>query len=627
MNKNLVLVLLTAALTACGTDAPPSDQDGKAITPTTPVVAESPLDLDAIRRIPVQHRLRYQPFGTYAKVMVRSVTGRDNFHETDPVLLFLHWRFNPLQAAHGRFIKLPSRDTAEHYGLEKPTAATEYTSLAMLRESPKFIRAIEVIRRKKFDEKVATEGHEDEAWGFWSRAATLANICGVSPESPDTQPPADEFAGVLPVLPPVSDPVSGEAYVFQSPRDIRRMGWGADRTDAVTTAMTGLADSFAANDADAFTGASEGLLAAILAMNPGRDPSWRSLDWIDREVTLNRLNPFSALRFIYFGVFFIALCALPLMGLKGSEGGTGRTIGRIAWAIPILAAMAALAYHTWAIIERTEISGRAMIGNLYESFVFAAASGMLLALIFEFVWRRGWLTVSGAMVAMLALFSAQLDPEFMNPEVSKLQPVLINNSLIHIHVPTIMSSYAVLVLTVILGHVYLGLWLVRGTSREPQHRASLSRIATFMFWTIPPGVILLFAGIVLGGVWADASWGRFWGNDPKEVAAAVTFVVFVIVIHGRWAGWLRDVGTALGSLVGGVALWWTWWGSNVYQTGRHSYAGAGANIPWGPLLIPAVEMLFFAFVAVIWAQRRQFYRDFPDADKATPPDGLMSITD
>lgn len=625
MTKNITVVLLAAALTACTTDTPPVDQGGKANAASTPVIEKPKLDLSAIRRIPVQHRQRYQPFDTFAKVMVRSVTGKDKFNKTDPVLLFLHWRFDPKQAASGRFIKLPSLNTAEYYGLEKPTASMTHTSLAMLRESPTFLAAIETIRRRKFEDKVTTEAHENEAWGFWMRAATLANICGVSPHEPDAEPLP--YAGVLPVLPPVADPAVGKAYVFESPGDIHRMGWDTAHTAAVTTALDNLGESFSTDDPERFTGASEGLLAAIQAMGPERDPSWRSLDWIDREVTLNRLNPFSSLRFIYFGVFFLALCALPLIRLRKSEHRNNRTIARIAWFIPLLAAIAALGYNTWAIIERTVISGRAPIGNLYESFVFVAAAGMLAALIFELVWRRGWLTIVGAVVGMLALFTAQLDPEFMSPEVSTLQPVLINNSLIHIHVPTIMLSYAILVLTVILAHVYLAQWIWWGTSSDPKHRSALRSTATFMFWTIPPGVILLFAGIVLGGVWADASWGRFWGNDPKEVAAAVTLVVFIIVIHGRWAGWLKDVGTALGGLVGGIALWWTWWGSNVYQTGKHSYAGAGADIPWGPLMIPVVELLILAIVGTIWVQRRSFYKDHPEADKSTPPDGLMTIAD
>lgn len=626
MSKNLVLVLFAIVLAACSSDTPPDEHGGKAKLPATPVVEKQNLELDPIRRIPVQYQRRYQPFGTFATVMVRSVTGKDKFNETDPALLFLHWRFNPKEAAHGRFVKLPSKDTAERYGLETPTASTTHTSLAMIGDNAEFFDAIEVIRKKKFVDKSATATHEDEVFGFWSRAVTLANICGVPPSDPDMTP--RPYAGVLPVIAPVADPVQGESYAFGSPQDIDRMRWDPARTAAVTTALDGLREAFLADDAEGFTASSEGFLAAILALGPDRDPSWRGLDWMDREVRLNRLNPFSALRFIYFGVFFIALLALPLMGLKKSDAASKRNLGRFAWGLPIVLGLAALSYQIWAIIERTEISGRAMIGNLYESFVFTAAAGMALALIFEFIWRRGWLTIAGSMVAFLSLFSAQLDPEFMNPEVSKLQPVLINNSLIHIHVPTIMASYAVLMLTVLLGHAYILMWFARGTSKNPQHVQSLKSLANFMFWTIPPGLILLFAGIVLGGVWADASWGRFWGNDPKEIAALVTFIVFVIIIHGRWSGWLKDVGTALGSIIGGIALWWTWWGSNVYQTGRHSYAGAGSDIPWGPVLIPAFELLFFACAAVVWSQRRKFFREFPDVKhKATPPDGLMTVPD
>ena len=229
---------------------------------------------------------------------------------------------------------------------------------------------------------------------------------------------------------------------------------------------------------------------------------------------------------------------------------------------------------------------------------------------------------------MLMMWWAQSNPEFWRPEISKLQPVLINNSLIHIHVPTIMASYAVLALAVVLGHVYLIMWWKNGTSTDTHRLSELKHIANFMFWTIPVGVILLFAGIVLGGVWADASWGRFWGNDPKEVASAVTFVTFVIVIHGRWAGWLKDMGTALGTLVGGLALLWTYWGANFIQSGLHSYAGSAADIPTWPLYYAGIEVLFFGISGGLYLARKDIYASNPDMAKKmnTPPDGLMSAS-
>lgn len=614
MIKSLTLLLL-AGLAACTPNAAlPDERDGKAKVPSTPVVDKSNLDFAAIRRIPVQDSLRYPPFGTYAKVRVRRVTGKSDFNKTDPVVTFLHWRFDPESAAHGRFLKLPSIETAERYGLELPTPKTTHTSLALVSEAEAFFGAIPVIRKKKFTDKRKTEVHEDEILAFFGRVSALSRICGVHPRDLDREP--HSLAGEFPLIPPVSDPTLTFEYVFGSPADLDTMGWDAARSQPIEAAMTDLRRSWDEDDGAGFTHASEALLAGLLALKPDRDEHWRGLAWADREVAMNAWRPFFWLRFGYFGVFFLALIALPFGN-------------RFLWGLSVAAALATLGFHVYWLLERTAIADRAMIGNLYESAIFVAAAAMLVALIFELIWRRAWLVVAGSFVAMLMLFWSQSNPEFWNPEVSKLQPVLINNSLIHIHVPLIMTSYAVLALTVILAHVYLIMWWARGASKDPEHVASLRRMATFMFWTIPVGVILLIGGIVLGGVWADASWGRFWGNDPKEVAAAVTWVCFVIVIHGRWAGWLKDTGTALASMVGGLALLWTYWGANYIQKGMHSYAGSGADIPVWPIYYGGIEVLFFVGTLIVFKLRQLHYQKFPDAEPkaSTPPDGLMTIAD
>jgi ABC-type transport system involved in cytochrome c biogenesis permease subunit len=161
-------------------------------------------------------------------------------------------------------------------------------------------------------------------------------------------------------------------------------------------------------------------------------------------------------------------------------------------------------------------------------------------------------------------------PTFMPPGISTLQPVLINNFWIHIHVPVIVASYAPLALAAVLANV----WLVMRTFR-PESCPQLREIARIQTWIVAPGVILLFAGLILGGIWADQSWGRFWGWDPKETWGLITMLVFVIVIHGRWVGWLRDFGVSIGNVLGGAALLFTYYGVNFFLSGLHSYAGAG----------------------------------------------------
>lgn len=622
MMRKLALLSLIAAgglLGACSEAEAPDSLDGTAYQPATPVLEKSNLDFTELARLPVQSGQRYQPFDTFAKVAVRGITGKDRFHDTDPKLLYLHWRFDAEKAINGRFIKLPSVAVAEEFGLEIPKPGTTHASLMQVSKWDDLFAVHIPMLRDKRKRRIKLNDLEAGLDAFVGRVRHFATVSGreiIDPTRPVQNGP------LLPIVPPEASPVANEVWAFLDPEMSSFSGWPAEKISPVTDAMSSLESAYHANDGDGFTRSSRQLVEALARLGPERHTQWRGMEMIDREVRLSRLNPFSMLRFVYFFGFFLAILAIPF---------------RSKWVLiaPLVINVAALAYHVWALIERTVISQRAMIGNLYESALFMSAAAILIALVFEVIWywraskksdsaeevhaTSGWFVAAGALVAMLLLFWAQGNPSFWNPEISTLQPVLINNSLIHIHVPTIMASYAVLALTVILAHVYLFMWLFKGTSKDPVHQASMRRIANSMFWTIPVGVISLFAGIVLGGVWADASWGRFWGWDPKETASLVTWIVFVILIHGRWAGWLRDVGTATGSMFGGLALLWTYWGANFVQKGMHSYAAAGADIPTWPYWYGGVELALLVTTAIVWYDRNSRNAR---GHKSLPPDGI-----
>ena len=620
MTRILAIAALALFLGACGGDIKsPPDLDGTAKTPPTPVLEKPELDLSEIARLPVQWRQRYQPFETYAKVVVRRVTGKDKFQGTDPKLLYLHWRFNPDAAVNERFIKLPSVAVAERYGLEIPEPGITHVSLAQVATWKDLYAVHQPAIQSKIQRRIEMTELEAGLNTFLDRIGYLAWATGRS--SSDVTK-ATRSGPLLPIVPPEADPVESEVWRFADPCVITLVGWSGAKAEAVTTAMATLEKAYTEDDGQLFTQASKDLVAATVALDPSRHDQWRGMEMIDREVFLTVAKPFWWLRFAYFFTFFLAILAIPFRN-------------RLMMVIPAAATAVALAAHVWALVERTTISQRAMIGNLYESALFMAVSAVAIGLIFELVWYTrgnrkspespedapsvGWFMAAGSLVAMLLLFWAEGNPSFWQPEISTLLPVLINNSLIHIHVPTIMASYAVLALTVILAHVYLVMWLKNGTSGDPVHQATMRRIANSMFWTIPVGVITLFAGIVLGGVWADASWGRFWGWDPKETASLVTWIVFVILVHGRWAGWLHDVGTATGSIFGGLALLWTYWGANFVQKGLHSYAGSGADIPTWPYYYAGVEALLLAATFAVWMKRKDIQ---VGGARPLPPDGL-----
>ena len=128
---------------------------------------------------------------------------------------------------------------------------------------------------------------------------------------------------------------------------------------------------------------------------------------------------------------------------------------------------------------------------------------------------------------------------------------------------------------------------------------------TFLYRVLQVGVVLLAGGIMLGAVWANASWGRYWGWDPKETWALITLLWFLAVLHGRFAGWLRGIGVALSTIGGFFLLLMTYYGVSFYLVGLHSYAGGHAK-PLPPLLIAyaAAELAFLAWVGVAALSRR-----------------------
>ena len=140
----------------------------------------------------------------------------------------------------------------------------------------------------------------------------------------------------------------------------------------------------------------------------------------------------------------------------------------------------------------------------------------------------------------------------------------------------------------------------------PSVSPSLASLDTFLYRVLQVGVVLLAGGIMLGAVWANASWGRYWGWDPKETWALITLLWFLAVLHGRFAGWLRGIGVALSTIGGFFLLLMTYYGVSFYLVGLHSYAGGHAT-PVPPLLIAylVAEAGFLVLVGAVALRRRR----------------------
>jgi ABC-type transport system involved in cytochrome c biogenesis permease subunit len=234
------------------------------------------------------------------------------------------------------------------------------------------------------------------------------------------------------------------------------------------------------------------------------------------------------------------------------------------------------------------------------------SGGHLAAMLPEVYGRKSFGLVVTA-VAFAGTFIAWFFP-IPGKAFSPLQPVLRDNFWLTIHVLTIVSSYAAGALAWGLGLLSLGYYLLGryrpgGAGRPSQPPEACAELAGFIYKAMQVAVMLLAAGTILGGLWADVSWGRFWGWDPKEVWALVSLLAYLVVLHGRYAGWIGNFGLAAGAVVGAAVIGMSWYGVNfLLGAGLHSYGfGQGGQTEFFTFLLLNVALL----AAAGWRWRRE----------------------
>jgi len=283
--------------------------------------------------------------------------------------------------------------------------------------------------------------------------------------------------------------------------------------------------------------------------------------------------------------YLAALIILLLTGLWMKKFGY-----QVTWGLVLLG----LAFEVYGFACRIIISGRPPVTNLYETVIWVSFIGMVFAIILEAIYRKRYFFYAGLPAAILTLIVADSDATILDASINPLTAVLRNNMWLTIHVLTIVSSYAAFALTAALGHIALvmSLWGKR-------YAAAQNEVQFFIYRAMQIGVLLIATGTILGGVWANYSWGRFWDWDPKETWALVTLLCYIALLHGRLAGWWGGFGLAVGSVVCFLSVMMSWYGVNFIlgQNGKslHSYglSTGGLGVAGG---FAAFEVLFVAFV-------------------------------
>ncbi len=284
------------------------------------------------------------------------------------------------------------------------------------------------------------------------------------------------------------------------------------------------------------------------------------------EYFLNRFEPFFICQMLYFLVVILA------------------AVSWLGWAKPANNAATALALftvlvHTFGLALRVVISEKPPVTNLYSSAVFIGWGGLLLCLGLYLYYRNGLGNFTGGLLGLGTMFLAKF-LEANGDTMPRVEAVLNTNFWLSSHVTLVTLGYSATAVAGTLGIVYLvvGLftpWLKKKVESGPGSRwagADVGRVLYGMIYGVTCFAALLsFVGTVLGGFWADDSWGRFWGWDPKENGAVLVVMWNVLNLHLRWAGMVRARGFAVVAVLGNVVTAWSYFGTNQLGIGLHAY--------------------------------------------------------
>ena len=504
-------------------------------------------NLEGLRRLAIQQGGRCKPLDTFAREAVRLITGKETFEKADPVASVLSWWAGGEQTLDLKVVECRNLQLKQQLGL---SADQRWFSARELRGNAELTKLREELMKLGPQEKV-----------------------------PPSLTAAQELLSKLKYLEMVA---GGEAWtVVPSPNKIEET-WAAF-TDLGDLAMLQparekvetLRKVVRDGKATAFASSVAGVAQELRKIGPYPDEAA-----LEREVLFNHFHPFRKAWMLYT-VALVCLLFAPVPQ------------GSLYW-VGVAAASFGFSLHAYGFFLRCMIAGRPPVTNMYESVLWVAFGAVLFSLAFEWRYRtRNYLLASMA-GAVVCLVLADSLPAVLDPSIRPLTPVLRSNFWLTIHVLTITLGYAAFLLALGLGHMILWKHLL-----GPDQKEEIRGLNTALYKALQIGVLLLAAGTILGGVWANYSWGRFWGWDPKEVWALIALLGYLAILHGRYAGWLGNFGTAAASVVAFQGVLMAWYGVNfVLGAGLHSYGFGNGGVQYVACFTLAEIVFVCAVIAV-----------------------------
>ncbi|MBI3878423.1 MAG: cytochrome c biogenesis protein CcsA, partial [Verrucomicrobia bacterium] len=261
----------------------------------------------------------------------------------------------------------------------------------------------------------------------------------------------------------------------------------------------------------------------------------------------------------------------------------------------------ALIVHTSGLIFRMVLEGRPPVTNLYSSAIFIGWGAVLLGIILERIFKDGIGVVVAAVMGLVTQIIAH-NLAMGGDTMEMLRAVLDTNFWLSTHVVAVTTGYASTFVAGFLAIVYIA----RGVFTRSLSEVTAKALSRMVYGIVCFATLFSFVGTVLGGIWADQSWGRFWGWDPKENGALMIVIWNALILHARWGGLVRERGLMNLAVFGNIVTAFSWFGVNMLAIGFHSYGFMDAAFMW-LMLFNASQLLIIGLGLLpdrFWASLR-----------------------
>jgi len=520
------------------------------------------LDFSELGKLAIQDAGRIKPFDTFARESLQLVYGKATYNDQSAVEIVTTWLLAPAIWDEKDFVQLRRKDVKESL---KVDSEKTYFKPKELFENPRLPLLVQELRNKLDAKEKLNPYYQDiqrlERQLSLYRAITMG------------------FAFRL--LPPREGDQWISVNDFKSPWIEHFTGITKNFIYVIGASQESNPDSL--KDAlNKFNQSVSEFKAAARNENPAFYPPQKDLDV---EVHYNHLQPFQW-AWIFYLVTAILMGAVLVRGKKD-------ILYKLSW----ISILTGFIFHAYGFGLRIYLTGRPPVSNMYESVIWVSFGTLLFGMIFEMIYKKSIALLGASIVGVICLIVANTAVSILDPSLQPLEPVLRSNLWLTIHVLTITLSYSTFFLALLVSDIGIIYFLQKDRKKEANDQALI------VYRIVQIGVVLLFIGTVLGGVWADYSWGRFWGWDPKETWAFITFLGYMAILHAKKAGYIKNFGFLISVVIAFSLVLMAWYGVNfILGAGFHTYGFGGGGVPYVAAFV-GIHLIFASFAATVYRIR------------------------